>query len=123
MVGDTGETWYVTHTLRAYNAHQDRRELVGMDGDGGLQDIGTARRVGAEMHLEQRFGVAGGSPSLWRIRYYDIQADRFFWSGDRSTDGGRTWVTGWLRIEARRIGPRRTLGPLAPARRPPAPGP
>ncbi len=122
IVGDSGETYYVTHTLRAYNAHLDRWELVGMDGDRGLQDVGTARRVGAEMHLEQRFGVSGPNPSTWRIRYYDIRPDRFSWTGDRSTDGGQTWVTGFLQIEARRIGPPRTLGPLAPARRPARPG-
>src|SRR2546427_2999563 len=26
------------------------------------------------------------TPSLWRIRYYDIRPDRFSWTGDRSTD-------------------------------------
>ncbi len=117
IVGDSGETYYVTHTLRAYNAYLDRWELVGMDGDRGLQDVGSGRRVGAEMHIEQRFGVGGPTPSLWRIRYYDIEPDRFSWTGDRSTDG-QTWVAGWLRIEARRLGPPRTIGPLAPARRP-----
>ncbi|HEV8263652.1 MAG TPA: hypothetical protein VGQ06_01795 [Gemmatimonadales bacterium] len=116
VVGDSGQTWYVTNTLRAYNAMQDRWELVSTDQGNGLQDMGTARRVGAEMHIEQRFGVGGPNPSLWRIRYYDIRADRFSWVGDRSTDGGKTWTTSWLRIEARRIGPPRTLGPLAPAR-------
>ncbi len=46
----------------------------------------------------------------------DIQQDRFSWAADRSTDGGRTRVKDHLRIEARRIGPPRSLGPLAPAR-------
>src|SRR6266550_25483 len=32
IVGDHGETYYVTATLRAYNAALDRWELVGMDG-------------------------------------------------------------------------------------------
>jgi hypothetical protein len=52
-------------------------------------------------------------PSLWRIRYYDIQADRFSRTADRSTDEGKTWVTDYLRIEARRIGPTRRMGPIA----------
>jgi hypothetical protein len=118
VVGDSGQTWYVTNTLRAYNARRDQWELVSTELGTGLQNIGTAQRVGSEMHLEQRFGVGGPSPSLLRIRYYNIQPDRFSWAGDRSTDDGRTWVTDWLRIEARRIGPARTLGPLAPARKP-----
>ncbi|HEV8305429.1 MAG TPA: hypothetical protein VGQ25_10735 [Gemmatimonadales bacterium] len=117
VVGDSGETYYVTNTLRVYNAMRDRWELVSTEHGSGLQDVGTARRVGAEMHIEQRFGVEGPNPSLWRIRYYDIQPDRFSWVGDRSMDGGKTWTTGWLRIEARRIGPPRHLGPLAPAKR------
>ena len=83
----------------------------------GLQNVGTAHRVGPEMHIEQRFGVMSPTPSLWRIRYYDIRPDRFSWTGDRSTDGGKTWTAKWLQIEARRIGPPRSLGPLAPAKR------
>jgi hypothetical protein len=120
IVGDSGQTFYVTTTLRAYNAVQDRWELVGMDQGNGLRDVGTARRVGDEMHIEQRFGVTGPRPSLWRIRYYDIRPDRFSWTADRSTDEGKTWEREYLRIEARRIGPARELGPLAPAAEAPA---
>ena len=117
VVGDSGETYYVTRTLRAYHANRDRWELISTNGASGLQDFGTGQRVGAEMHIEQRFGVGTPTPSLWRIRYYDIQPDRFSWTADRSTDDGKTWSTGHLKIEARRIGPRRTLSPMAPARR------
>lgn len=116
VVGDSGETYYVTRTLRAYNANLDRWELVSTEGGTGLQNVGTGHRVGAEMRIEQRFGVGGPHPSLWRIRYYDIQPDRFSWTADRSTDEGRTWSMEHLRIDARRIGPRRSLPPLAPAR-------
>ncbi|MGH7607345.1 MAG: hypothetical protein ACREME_08400, partial [Gemmatimonadales bacterium] len=110
VVGDSGETYYVTTTLRNYNGAADRWELIGADAGGGLQDAGTGRRVGNEMHIEQRFGVAAGTPSLWRIRYYNIHPDRFSWTADRSTDDGKTWVIGFQQIEARRIGPPRTLG-------------
>jgi len=123
VVGDSGETYYVTNTLRAYNADLDQWELVSTEGGSGLQNIGSGRRVGAEMHIEQKFGVGSPNPSLWRIRYHDIRADGFSWAGDRSTDDGRTWVTDWLRIEARRIGPPRSLGPLAPARKAAGAGP
>jgi len=118
IVGDSGETYYVTTTLRAYNGVLDRWELVGMDRGNGLQDMGAAQKVGAEIHIEQRFGVMSQNPSSWRIRYYDIQPDRFSWTADRSTDGGKTWSMKHLQIEARRIGPPRLMGPLAPARKP-----
>ena len=117
IVGDKAETYYVTTTLRNYNKFAERWELMGADAGGGLQDYGTGRRVGSEVHIEQKFGVASGQASTWRIRYYDIKPDSFSWSADRSTDGGKTWVKDFQTIQARRIGPPRTMGALAPARK------
>jgi hypothetical protein len=116
IVGDKRETWYVTSTLRSYNAALDRWELVGMVEGGGLQDVGAGARVGGEVHIEQKFGVANGNTSTLRIRYYNIQPDRFSWTADRSSDGGKTWSKDDQKIEAHRIGPTRSLGALAPAR-------
>ena len=118
VVGDEGQTYYSSVTLRSYNAVLDQWELISAEGGTGLHNVGTAHKVGAEMHIEQKFGVMSPTPSLWRIRYYDIRPDRFSWTADRSTDGGKTWDPKYLEIEARRIGPARTLGPLAPARKP-----
>jgi|SRR5580658_40843 hypothetical protein len=118
VAGDHGETFYVTTTIRAYNAAADRWELIGMDAGGGLQDFGAGQRVDSEMHIEQKFGVASGDPATMRIRYYNIQPDRFSWTADRSTDGGNTWVQNFQQIEARRIGPLRSMGPLAPVKKP-----
>ena len=116
VVGGDGQTWYVTSTLRSYNAGLDCWELVGMVEGGGLQDLGTGQRVDGELHIEQKFGVASGSTSILRIRYYNIQTDRFSWTADRSTDGGKTWSKEDQKIETHRIGPARSLGALAPAR-------
>jgi hypothetical protein len=121
VVGDSGQTLYMTSTLRAYNAVLDRWELVSTEGGSGLQNVGTGGKVGSEMLIEQTFGAMSPRPSTWRIRYHDILPDRFSWAGDRSTDGGKTWVTNYLQIEARRIGPARSLGPLATGK-PTAPG-
>jgi hypothetical protein len=118
VAGDKGETYYVTTTLCSYNATLDRWDLVGMDAGKGLQDVGAGQRVGAEMHIEQKVDPLGENPSVWRIRYYNIQTDRFSWTADRSTDGGKTWVKDYQQIEARRIGPPRSLGPLAPSKEP-----
>jgi hypothetical protein len=116
VVSDSGETWYVTTTLRNYNGAADRWELIGADAGRGLLDFGTARKTGSEMHIEQRFGVAAGDSALSRIRYHNIQPDRFSWTLDRSVDGGKTWIAQFQTIEARRIGPARSIGALAPAR-------
>lgn len=118
VVGDGGETFYASSTLRSYNAILDRWELVSAEGGTGLQNVGTAQRVGAEMHIEQKFGVMSEKPSLWRIRYYNIKTDSFSWTADRSLDGGKTWEKNHLQIEAHRIGPSRSLGQLAPFRKP-----
>jgi hypothetical protein len=116
ILGDGGETIYLTTTVRAYNAVLDRWELIGMDAGNGLQDAGTGRKVGSEMHIEQKFGVMSPNPSLWRIRYYDIKPDRFSWTADRSADDGKTWEKNYLQIEARRIGKARSLGRLTVAK-------
>ena len=112
IVGDEGETYYVTTTLRNWNGARDRWELIGADGGTGLQDFGTGHWDGKEMKIEQTFGVAAQTPSTWRIRYYDIAQDKFSWTADRSTDGGKTWTTKFQQIEARRIGPPRMLPAL-----------
>lgn len=117
VLGNNDSTVYLTTTLRNYNSRLKRWELIGTDDGNGLQDFGSAQKVGEEMHIEQRFGVGRGTPSLWRIRYYNIQPDRFSWAADMSKDDGKTWVKDWLTIEARRIGPARSLPALTRAAR------
>jgi hypothetical protein len=123
VVGDEGQTYYVTTTLRNYNGALDRWELVGADGGAGLQDVGTGRWDGKEMRIEQTFGVAAGTPSRWRIRYHGIGSDRFSWAADRSVDGGKTWVTGFQQLEARRISPSRSMAALTTVKVRPAASP
>jgi hypothetical protein len=112
VVGDDGQIYYATTTLRSYNALHDRWDLVSADSGTGLQNVGTGRKVGAEMHLEQRFAGIGRADSMLRIRYFNIRPDRFSWTADGSRDGGKTWTANSMRIEARRIGPARSLSPL-----------
>jgi hypothetical protein len=66
VVGDEGETQYLTTTLRNYNSFEDRWELVGANEGSGLLDFGTARREEDETQIEQTFGAASGEPTLWR---------------------------------------------------------
>ena len=123
VVGDSGETYYVSSTLRVYNAVQDQWELMSAEGGSGLQNVGTGHRTGGEVMIDQKFGVLSPNPSRWRIRYLDIGPDRFTWSADRSMDDGKTWTTGFQRLEARRIGPPRSVAPLTSAKKPAGGGP
>ncbi|MDQ2765810.1 MAG: hypothetical protein M3Y30_01525 [Gemmatimonadota bacterium] len=121
VVGDNDETYYVTYTVRSYNAFLDRWDLVGLDTGSGLQNAGTGHREGGEVNIEQRFGVGTPNASTWRIHYSNIRPDAFSWSADRSTDDGKTWTKDFQQIEVRRIGPPRTIGPLTTPRKTPAP--
>lgn len=112
------ETFYAISTLRAYNAVLDQWELVTAESGTGLQNVGTARRVGSEMHIEQKFDVMSAKPRVSRIRYYQIKPNSFSWTADWSFDGGKTWEVGSVQLWARRIGPPRFLGPLAPSKKP-----
>jgi hypothetical protein len=114
VLGNNGQTFYVTAAIRAYNAAADRWESISMDPGAGLQGFATEERVNSEMHSEQKASGAAGKQITLRVRYYNIQPDHFSWSADRSTDGGQTWTKDFQRIEANRIGPARTLGPLTP---------
>lgn len=99
-VAENGSAGYLTTTVRSFNADTRRWDIVGMETGSGLRNVGMARKIGSELHLEQRL-----DGDIWRIRYYDITADRFSWIADVSADDGRIWLEGFLRIEARRTGP------------------
>jgi hypothetical protein len=109
VLGDTGQTWYVTHTLRSYNAVTDRWDLVGIDKGTGLASTGHGIRKGNEVHIEQTFTNASGPTRMMRIHYYDITPDSFKWEGALSKDGGKTWTPRYLTIEARRTGAARKV--------------
>ena len=104
IVDDSGRTRYVSTTLRAYSAVEDRWNLVGVE-PGSPLHLGVGWKDGDGMRIYQEFG-AGASTSKWRIRYHDIRPDAFSWSADVSRDGGKTWVEGYSTIEARRAGRR-----------------
>jgi hypothetical protein len=112
IVGDKGEVYYSTATLRAYDAAREEWDLVSADTGSGLQNRGTGRKDGSEIRIEQTFGATTDKPSLWRIRYYDIRPDTFSWSADRSMDGGKSWTRNYQTIQARRIGPPHTTTPF-----------
>lgn len=117
VVGQEGETYYLTTTVRAYNNALKQWELVSMDQGTGLQNIGTGHREGREMHIEQKFAGPNSTTYILRIRYHDIRSDGFSWVADRSSDGGKTWEKDYQRLEVRRIGPPRTLSSLTSATR------
>src|SRR3989442_744419 len=69
VVGDSGQTWYVTNTLRVYNAMQDRWDLVSTETGTGLQNMGTAQRVGTEGGDDGAAPRSGQEPRTKRRAY------------------------------------------------------
>ena len=69
MVGENGETYYSTTTLRAFNAVLDQWELISTDKEKGLQDFGTGHLIRGEMRIEQKLGVMTPNPSTYRVRF------------------------------------------------------
>src|SRR2546421_10444027 len=58
VVGDSGQTDYVTTTVRNYNGAADRWELIRAAAGTGLPDFGTSHQNGDEVRIEQTFGGA-----------------------------------------------------------------
>ena len=104
VVGDSGETYVLLHTLRAYNAALDQWELVSSDNITGLKDAGTGQRVGGEMHISQKFGVSTASPTTWRNTVLRHQCRPLLLARRLSKDDGKTWTPDFLTIEARTHG-------------------
>jgi hypothetical protein len=117
ITGDKGETYYVTRCLRAYNPTTDQWDLTSTEPDNGLQNVGTGKREGGEMHITQQFGTGTPHAATLRIRYYNIGPDHFSWTADRTTDGGKTWTKDFQQIEAKRIGPPRTMATITPEKK------
>jgi hypothetical protein len=44
-----------------------------------------------------------GKPVLFRSRFSDITPASFRWQQDKSSDEGKSWTEGTLRIEAKRV--------------------
>jgi hypothetical protein len=114
VMGDSGQTWYLTHTLRSYNATTNRWDLVGIDRGTGLMSTGYGTRKGNEVNIQQTFTNASGPSRILRIHYYDIMPDSFRWEAALSKDGGKTWTPRHLTIEARRIGAARPVEQMTP---------
>jgi|SRR5215472_12911799 len=113
IVNEKGETTFSTTTLRSFNRVRGQWEYVSTDFGSGLRKTGVCHRIGSEMHIDQR--AESPNRTRLRIRYYNIQPDRFTWTADRSEDDGKTWQKDYQIIEARRVGPARSLGRIPTA--------
>lgn len=94
-----GETVYLGITYRAFDASTKRWTTAFVQPPAGAWTLGTAWRDGAVMQ-EAPSDSAKGS----RARFYNIGPNHFTWTLDVSRDGGKTWVTDFVHVEATRVG-------------------
>lgn len=90
------------HTVRYFDPATRRWATMGLDVYRGRTTAGSAEWNGTEMTGTGTGTDADGKPSLTRSRWFDITPTGFKFQQDRSSDGGKTWTEGALRIEARR---------------------
>ena len=62
---------------------------------------GVSWSDGKDRFVVQTYGT-GSDALITRIRYYAVTRDHFLWRADGSTDGGKTWMRDFWKIEANR---------------------
>jgi hypothetical protein len=102
---DAGRIVYTGTTLRVFDTKAGTWTMRYVDQAGGetgrwSEIVGV--KEGPEMHVEQRGQSPDGRTTILKIRYYNIQPNRFSWAADLSSDGGATWVQDYFRIDATR---------------------
>lgn len=93
----------LTHTLRFFDATQGKWALTALDVYRGRYTAAVAELKGREMTVTSSGRDAEGKPYVQRARFFDITPTTFSYVADRSIDGERTWETGVLKMEARRV--------------------
>ena len=103
ITDQAGNPLSLTHTVRVYDAEARRWRLATLDVYRARFFSPAVEFRDGEVHLRSRGTDPDGDEFLSRTRIYDVEPDRFRLRQDRSSDGGRSWEEGALRIEARRV--------------------
>lgn len=93
----------LTHTLRFYDATQAKWTLTSLDVYRSRLSNAAAELRGSELMVTSTGRDAEGKAYILRARFFDITPNSFRYQADRSFDSQRTWETGVLTMEARRV--------------------
>lgn len=102
IVDGSGNPLSLIRTLRTYESTLRRWRTSGHDVSKSRNGEAIGQLQGGEMRLDGYFIDAQGK-TLTRTRYYDITANSFHMTQDRSTDNGQSWEEGSLVIDAKRV--------------------
>ena len=93
----------LSHSMRVYDGTTQKWSVTMLDVYRTRFAPSIAEWRNGEMVITSRGTDAEGKPILTRSRFHGITASMFRFQQDRSSDDGRTWNTGVLRIEARKV--------------------
>ena len=93
----------LTLTYRVYNQARKTWEIAGVSAKQGspwAPGVSWSDARG-DRYVVQTYGTGEGA-LITRIRYYQVTPNHFLWRADGSTDGGKTWIRDFWKIEADR---------------------
>lgn len=99
----SGNPSSLSQALRVYSANERRWIITGIDAYRGRASSSSGDWKGTEMVIAGQGTDEEGKAYQTRTRYYDITPSSFKYQQDRSSDGGRTWEEGTLKIAAKRV--------------------
>lgn len=99
----SGNPSALSHSLRVYDASSHHWVSASLDVFRTRANESVGEFKDAAMVATSRGVDADGKPSLNRSRFFEIKPAGFRYQQDRSSDDGRTWTEGVLKIDAKRL--------------------
>jgi hypothetical protein len=103
IIDASGNPNALSHSMRIYDATLGKWTQTSLDVYRGRFTTATGAWAQNALSLRSVGRDAEGKPYVQRSRFYDITATTFKYEVDRSNDGERTWETGVVRMEAKRV--------------------
>jgi hypothetical protein len=99
----SGNPSTLVHAMRSFDPGKGRWTQSVLDVYRGRFTRAEGSWSNGELTMTSAGTDAEGKPSLTRSRFFAITQTTFKYQSDRSSDGGRTWDTAVLRIDAKRV--------------------
>lgn len=103
VIDASGNPNALSHTMRIYDATLGKWTQTSLDVYRGRFTTANGTWAQNALSLRSVGRNAEGNPFVQRSRFYDITPTSFKFEVDRSNDGERTWETGVIRMEAKRV--------------------
>lgn len=103
IVDASGNPTSLGTSMRAWSVAERKWLVTTLDAYRGRMTSANAEWRAGEMVMSSRGTDAEGKPTILRTRFFAITPTTFKFQQDRSSDDGKTWEEGTLRIDARRV--------------------